>query len=142
VPIDSGVAFPRCRQPRAAAVFSGHDVELILRCTRTQQACGIRSSNGGDLRRGNSAAFRQSIPLDFPGWEGAERRLHHHESANRVTDDNPETIARLKHEADDIKRVWGKALMSAPYDNSNLSDDIGECFDLAFSPRHSKSWRQ
>lgn len=67
--------------------------------------------------------------------------LYHHESASRGADDSPEKIARFTREIDYMKRTWGTSLMRDPYYNPNLSNRIGECFDLAFPPRTSRPWQ-
>ncbi|UYO53121.1 glycosyltransferase family 2 protein [Rhodopseudomonas palustris] len=67
--------------------------------------------------------------------------LYHHESASRGAENNPEKIARFTQETNYMKRVWGECLVNDPYYNSNLSDQIGESFDLAFPPRTPTPWQ-
>ncbi len=61
-------------------------------------------------------------------------RLVHAESATRGPDTDPHNLARLRREADFMRRRWGVLLDDDPAYNPNLSLD-GEAFALAASPR-------
>lgn len=59
----------------------------------------------------------------------------------REVDTTLENAERVRQEADYMRAVWGEDLTHDPFYNVNFSTRADKCFELAFPPRHEKSWR-
>lgn len=69
-----------------------------------------------------------------------QAELYHYESASRGYENTSEKFQRFEEEIERMKKRWGKALLSDPYYNPNLTN-LSEDFVFAFPPRVTRPWK-